>query len=280
MDEAAGEAGTTRPRRPTGRRARIRRRAGCRCFQAAVALGDLDQVDEDVQRDQDEGRGRVPSRASPPTPRVTLRPLAARTRGSASRPGSASCSRGRSAARRRSRRRRSRGSGVGSRSGHRDRGAYNRGRAGPRGGRGDRRPEPGSALRDAGRRGCSSIAGIVGFFYSASFGGPGKVDDVFGVLAVNAWHNVLHILTGAIGLLVAGYAARQYALWLGVLYLASSPSGASSSAAATRSSASSRSTPATTSSTWCWGLLGVAAALATPRPKRAERRRRAEPGPA
>jgi hypothetical protein len=64
------------------------------------------------------------------------------------------------------------------------------------------------------------LAGIIGFFYSASFGSPGNVDDVFGILAVNAWHNLFHIATGAIGLLVAGYAARQYALWLGVIYLA------------------------------------------------------------
>jgi Domain of unknown function (DUF4383) len=63
------------------------------------------------------------------------------------------------------------------------------------------------------------IAGIVGFFYSASFGSPGEVDDVFGILAVNAWHNIVHVLTGAIGLLVAGYAARQYAMGLGVVYL-------------------------------------------------------------
>jgi hypothetical protein len=64
------------------------------------------------------------------------------------------------------------------------------------------------------------VGGIVGFFYSASFGGPGKVDDVLGILSVNGWHNVFHIATGAIGLLVAGYAARQYALWLGALYVA------------------------------------------------------------
>jgi Domain of unknown function (DUF4383) len=64
------------------------------------------------------------------------------------------------------------------------------------------------------------VAGIVGFFYSASFGAPGNVDDVFGILAVNAWHNLVHVLTGAIGLLVAGYAARQYALCLGVIYVA------------------------------------------------------------
>lgn len=63
------------------------------------------------------------------------------------------------------------------------------------------------------------IAGIVGFFYSASFGAPGEVEEVFGLFAVNAWENVLHILTGAIGLFVAGYAARQYALALGALYL-------------------------------------------------------------
>jgi Domain of unknown function (DUF4383) len=36
---------------------------------------------------------------------------------------------------------------------------------------------------------------------------------------VNAWHNVFHIASGAIGLLVAGFAARQYALLLGLLYL-------------------------------------------------------------
>lgn len=64
------------------------------------------------------------------------------------------------------------------------------------------------------------VAGIVGFFYSASFGGPGTVDEVFGILAVNGWHNLVHILTGAIGLLVAGYAAREYALYLGIVYLA------------------------------------------------------------
>src|SRR4051794_294763 len=66
------------------------------------------------------------------------------------------------------------------------------------------------------------VAGIIGFFYSASFGSPGDVDAVFGILDVNGWHNVVHILTGALGLLAFGagvYAARQYALALGVVYL-------------------------------------------------------------
>jgi hypothetical protein len=61
------------------------------------------------------------------------------------------------------------------------------------------------------------ILGILGFFYSASFGSPGEVDDMLGVFAVNGWLNVVHIALGAIGLLVAGFASRSYSLWLGLL---------------------------------------------------------------
>jgi hypothetical protein len=63
------------------------------------------------------------------------------------------------------------------------------------------------------------VAGIVGFFYSDSFGSPGNVDSVFGILDVNAWHNIVHIVTGGLGLLALGYAARAYALGLGVVYI-------------------------------------------------------------
>jgi len=63
------------------------------------------------------------------------------------------------------------------------------------------------------------VIGIVGFFYSSSFGSPGEVDRIFGVFAVNGWSNVVHILTGALGLFVAGYAARWYSLWLGASYV-------------------------------------------------------------
>jgi uncharacterized protein DUF4383 len=66
------------------------------------------------------------------------------------------------------------------------------------------------------------VVGIVGFFYSSDFGSPGNVDAVFGILDVNGWHNVLHILTGALGLLAfsAGvYASRQYALAFGAVYI-------------------------------------------------------------
>ena len=61
------------------------------------------------------------------------------------------------------------------------------------------------------------ILGILGFFYSASFASPGEVEDMLGAFAVNGWLNVIHIALGAIGLLVAGFAARSYSLLLGLL---------------------------------------------------------------
>jgi hypothetical protein len=64
-----------------------------------------------------------------------------------------------------------------------------------------------------------TIAGIIGFFYSSSFGSPGTVDDMLGIFAVNGWQNVVHIATGLLGLAAAGYAARTYALAVGLFYL-------------------------------------------------------------
>ena len=65
------------------------------------------------------------------------------------------------------------------------------------------------------------IVGIIGFFYDASFDTGLEItsENVFGVLAVNGWHNLLHIATGLLGLLAAGYAARTYALAIGLVYL-------------------------------------------------------------
>jgi Domain of unknown function (DUF4383) len=66
------------------------------------------------------------------------------------------------------------------------------------------------------------VAGIIGFFYSASFGSPGDVDAVFGILDVNAWHNLVHTLTGVLGLAAfsaGAYASRTYAIGLGVVYI-------------------------------------------------------------
>ena len=66
-------------------------------------------------------------------------------------------------------------------------------------------------------------AGIVGFFYEASFssGDDAARDAVLGILDVNGWHNLVHILSGVIGLAVVGsYAnARLYALLFGAVYI-------------------------------------------------------------
>ena len=67
------------------------------------------------------------------------------------------------------------------------------------------------------------VAGIAGFFYSASFstGDGTQRDAVLGILDVNGWDNLVHIASGAVGLFVAGSygGARAYALGLGVVYL-------------------------------------------------------------
>ena len=65
------------------------------------------------------------------------------------------------------------------------------------------------------------IAGIIGFFYEASFetGNDIRADAVFGILDVNGWHNLFHIATGLVGLAAAGYAARTYALAFGLFYV-------------------------------------------------------------
>ncbi len=68
-----------------------------------------------------------------------------------------------------------------------------------------------------------SWLGIIGFFYNATFTSDESVRDaVFGLLDVNGWHNVVHILTGVLGLLAfraGAHSARTYALGLGVVYL-------------------------------------------------------------
>jgi hypothetical protein len=68
-----------------------------------------------------------------------------------------------------------------------------------------------------------TVAGIAGFFYNADFGtGDGTARDaVIGVLDVNGWHNVVHIATGVLGLLVASSygGSRGYAIGLGAIYL-------------------------------------------------------------
>ena len=65
------------------------------------------------------------------------------------------------------------------------------------------------------------IAGILGFFYEASFAAGDEVvsDKVFDILAVNGWHNLVHLGIGALLLVAAGGMARSAAMLVGVLYL-------------------------------------------------------------
>ena len=65
------------------------------------------------------------------------------------------------------------------------------------------------------------VVGILGFFYSAAFGTPGETDALLGIFDVNGWHNVVHIASGALGLVLAGSAAnaRLFALGFGAVYL-------------------------------------------------------------
>jgi hypothetical protein len=66
------------------------------------------------------------------------------------------------------------------------------------------------------------VAGIIGFFASSAFGAPGRVEDVFDLLSVNGWHDLVHLVTGLAGLVCVGRAraARGYAGALGAVYLA------------------------------------------------------------
>lgn len=63
-------------------------------------------------------------------------------------------------------------------------------------------------------------AGILGFFYESTFTSDEAVrDKVLGILAVNGWHNLVHLATGALGLIAYQYAAREYAYGLGAVYI-------------------------------------------------------------
>jgi hypothetical protein len=62
------------------------------------------------------------------------------------------------------------------------------------------------------------LLGIVGFFYDASFTALDDLQPALGAIEVNAWLNLLYVFTGAIGILVAGVASRQYSLAIGLLY--------------------------------------------------------------
>jgi Domain of unknown function (DUF4383) len=91
------------------------------------------------------------------------------------------------------------------------------------------------------------VLGIVGFFYYASFGDLDQLQPALGAIEVNGWFNLLYVLTGAVGILVAGVASRQYALAVGLLYTLLGIFG-----------------PGTEWLHLVIGLLGLAAVLGTP----------------
>jgi uncharacterized membrane protein YphA (DoxX/SURF4 family) len=116
-----------------------------------------------------------------------------------------------------------------------------------------------------------TVAGIIGFFYNASFAVGADInasDPVFGLLAVNAWHNIVHILTGVLGLLAAGYAARTYALGLGLVYLVVAFLGFIDFASGDLDDTILQIIPVNTEDNFlhlALGILGLAAGAATPR---------------
>ena len=67
------------------------------------------------------------------------------------------------------------------------------------------------------------LVGILGFFYESSFtSDEGDRDSVLGLFAINGWHNVVHIASGILGLLVfrSPASARLFALGFAIVYLA------------------------------------------------------------
>lgn len=67
-----------------------------------------------------------------------------------------------------------------------------------------------------------ALVGIVGFFYNAEFSSGDAAQEergeLLGVMAVNGWANLLHLVAGLAGLVAGGYAARPYSLANGALY--------------------------------------------------------------
>jgi hypothetical protein len=97
------------------------------------------------------------------------------------------------------------------------------------------------------------VLGLVGFFYTASFGGLGRYEEALGALQVNAWLNLFYLAVGGIGVLVAGASSRAYSLLVGALFVVLAIAGWGTGALHL-----------------VLGLLGLAAAAGTPheKPKR------------
>jgi len=94
------------------------------------------------------------------------------------------------------------------------------------------------------------MLGVLGFFYDASFGPLDAYEEALGALQVNGWLNLFYIATGVAGVLVADASSRGYALATGVIYVALAIVGWGSEGL-----------------TLAVGVLGLAAAVGTPKLK-------------
>jgi Domain of unknown function (DUF4383) len=67
------------------------------------------------------------------------------------------------------------------------------------------------------------IVGIVGFLYNASFaiGSDAPRDALLGLFDINGWHNVVHLVSGVVGVAASRSpaAARAYAFGFGAVYV-------------------------------------------------------------
>jgi hypothetical protein len=99
------------------------------------------------------------------------------------------------------------------------------------------------------------VLGVAGFFYDASFGAIDRYQEALGAIGVNGWLNLFYVAVGSLGVLVAGVSSRTYSLTVGALFLLLAILGWGTEAL-----------------NLVVGLLGLAAAVATPRARRAATR--------
>lgn len=114
------------------------------------------------------------------------------------------------------------------------------------------------------------IVGIIGFFINASFevGEAVEAETLAGV-TINGWENVIHIVTGSIGLLLASTRAREYALGLGAVYVVVAFLGFIDFGSGDTTDTILKLIPVNTEANLlhlALGVLGVGAGLTTPRP--------------
>jgi hypothetical protein len=132
------------------------------------------------------------------------------------------------------------------------------------------------------------LAGVIGFFYDSGFDTGTAIctsgcDEVAGLLAVNGWHNLIHIATGALGLLALTYGSdvqRLYALGLGGVYLVVAALGFAEFGSGDFDDTLLKVIPVNNEDNFLHlilGFLGIGAGLATPKAKRGPKpaRRRA-----